>query len=430
MTQSTSDVEPTQNESTGGAIGSDRGYNFCLMTFNYICMRTGWIFKTESIIMPAVLDLIGGQGWLRGCLPMLNRFGQSIPPLLASDKLRNTAIKKHWLATTTSLMGCCFLCLSFVWWMTDGKPSWWLPIVFLILYGVFFATTGVNQLIFSTLIGKLVVPRRRGRLMLVSTTLGAASAVTFAYFLLNRWLGDTNGNFTAIFAFTGVAFLVAGLSTLFFKEHADVPTGTKRNGFDLFKMSFATLVMDKNFRRLAIISGMFGMSMTLFPHYQAIGRGRLELGLTALIPWVIAQNIGAAAFSIPTGWAGDRFGYRAVLRVLMLALCMAPILAIVLSWMGESGQALFICVFSLLGLTPVTIRAFNNYTLEIVKAKYHPRYLSTLSLCMAGPAIVSSSLLGAMVDWFNFELVFGLVVLLMVGGWLLTFGLKEPRHAT
>ena len=72
--------------------------NFSLISLYQIVVRTGWIFKTESIVMPAVLDVMGGSGWLRGCLPMLNRFGQSIPPMLASDRIRRTAYKKQILA--------------------------------------------------------------------------------------------------------------------------------------------------------------------------------------------------------------------------------------------------------------------------------------------------------------------------------------------
>lgn len=409
-------------------VKPDLGFNFGVMTIFQVLIRTGWIFKTESIIMPAVLDLIGGQAWLRGCLPMLNRFGQSVPPLLASDKLRNTAIKKYGLALTTSIMGACFIFLSLVWIVTGGAPSWWLPIVFLVIYGVFFSSTGINQLIFSTMTGKLIAAHRRGRLMLVSTTVGGMTAVCFAWFLLHRWLSDEHGDFASIFAFTGFAFLSAGGLSLLLKEPADTPTGTKRTGLDLFKMSLATLATDKNFRRLTIVAGLFGMSMTLFPHYQAVGRGKLELGLTALIPWVIAQNVGAAVFSIPAGWAGDRFGNRAVLRVLMLALCLAPVLAIILSRLGPVAQPFFFMVFCLVGLTPVTMRIIANYTLEIVEPKYHPRYLSTLSLCMAAPAILTSSLLGLLIDWLGFEPAFGLVIALMFCGWLLTFGLDEPRE--
>jgi len=35
--------------------------NFCLSLFYYCSLRIGWIFKTESIVMPAVLDTIGGS---------------------------------------------------------------------------------------------------------------------------------------------------------------------------------------------------------------------------------------------------------------------------------------------------------------------------------------------------------------------------------
>ena len=41
-------------------------HNFRLAVLYMVFMRTGWIFKTESIIMPAVLDVIGGAGWCEG----------------------------------------------------------------------------------------------------------------------------------------------------------------------------------------------------------------------------------------------------------------------------------------------------------------------------------------------------------------------------
>ena len=99
--------------------------NFGLSIVYMVLMRIGWIFKTESIIMPAVLDVIGGSGWLRGCLPMLNRFGQSLPPLLVSDRVRNARYKKLGMFGATLTMGICFLSLSAVWFVTGGQKSFW-----------------------------------------------------------------------------------------------------------------------------------------------------------------------------------------------------------------------------------------------------------------------------------------------------------------
>ena len=50
--------------------------------------RTGRIFKTESVIIPAVLDSIAGAGWVRGMLPILNRSGYSILPLLLARRVK------------------------------------------------------------------------------------------------------------------------------------------------------------------------------------------------------------------------------------------------------------------------------------------------------------------------------------------------------
>ena len=411
--------------------------NFIRVSMYQIMLRIGWIFKTESIIMPAVLDVIGGAGWLRGCLPMLNRFGQSIPPLLVSDVVRNSPRKKIGLAMTTAIMGSCFLALSLIWALTGGQKSWWLPVIFLAIYGIFFSATGINLLFFNTISGKLIKFNFRGRLALVSTVIGATSAVICAWSLLRIWLAGSGtaaagggANFTMIFGFTGCAFILAALISLTFQEAVDSDSRAKRSSMALLRSSVSTIARDHNFRTLTIIGALFGMSLTLFPHYQALARGRLSLGLTALIPWVIAQNIGAALFSIPAGWIADRFGNRLVLRMVMLGLCMAPILSLVLARLGDAGQPWFNVVFCLLGLTPVTFRILNNYTLEVTHNSEHPRYLSTLSLAMAGPAILTSAFFGALIDWVSFEFVFGIVVVCVFCGWLLTFRLEEPRHVS
>jgi MFS family permease len=396
-----------------------------------VLMRIGWIFKTESIIMPAVLDVIGGQGWLRGCLPMLNRFGQSIPPLLASDRVRNSEYKKYGLFSTTSTMGLCFLVLSFVWFLTDGQKSAWLPFVFLLIYGLFFASTGINQLTLNTITGKLIRVKRRGALSLWGTVFGAGIAVVCAWFLLRLWLVDggdeSNASFGLIFAFTGTMFLGAATLALFLKERPDEKIAGSRTARQLFSASWETVKEDRNFRKLAIIGGLFGMYLTLFPHYQRLGRDRLELTMVALIPWVIAQNLGAAFFSIPSGWLADRFGNRLVLRLAMPILCIPPVLALIVAQMPGAGNVWFTIVFCMLGLTPVAMRYLNNYTLEVCESLDRPRYLSTLSLALAAPPIFLSPLFGAMIDWISFEFVFSIVILCMLGAWLMTFVIDEPR---
>ena len=185
---------------------------------------------------------------------------------------------------------------------------------------------------------------------------------------------------------------------------------------------------DVNFRRLAAIAACYGISITLFPHYQAYLRERLSLGLESFVPWLIAQNIGAAAFSIPLGRIADRFGNRLAINVTMLLLCAAPALTIVwLNWAGGAEVGFYV-VFFLLGLTPVAMRTFSNYTLEIADAGQQPKYLSTLGACMAVPVVLCSAPLGWLIDRMGFEPIFLTVIAVLLIGWLLTLGLREPRY--
>ncbi|MEM8945055.1 MAG: MFS transporter [Planctomycetota bacterium] len=414
--------------------GTSRRVNFGLMAAYQIILRTGWIFKTESIIMPAVLDTIGGPGWLRGCLPALNRFGQSVPPMLASAKINAASKKKLVLASSTLIMGLSFLALAALWWSgvraSSGQVPWWMPYAFLAIYAVFFISTGINQLTFGTLTGKLIAVDRRGRLMLFASAVGTASAVACALAVLPHWLKSGGGRFTAIFAVTGGLFVLAASVILLIREGVDRFDQPKLDFRGLVRSAALALVEDKNLRRIAMVSALFGMSLTLFPHYQALGRQRLGLGFDALIPWVIAQNIGVAVFSIPAGWLADRSGNRVVLRCLMSVVCIVPLIALAISHWGEQAGIGFTLVFFLIGATPVTIRTVTNYCLELASREEHSRYLSTLGLCTAGPAIFSAPLVGFLIDRLGFDYVFLMVELFMVVGWWLTLRIVEPRLTT
>ena len=382
--------------------------------------------------MPAVLDVIGGSALIGGFLPMLNRLGQSVPPFLASDLVRGAKRKKWIVVGSSCTMGACFMALSLMWYLTGGKATWYLPALFLIIYAVFFTATGINQLVVTTLIGKLIRVRRRGLLALLGTGAGATFAVLAASQLLHRWLpaGDVSADqyrFDWIFGVCGAMFMLAGICATFWVERPDGEAPAARGPKELLAASWQTLRQDRNFLLLAVIAGLFGMSITLFPHYQRLGRARFDLDLTALIPWVLAQNIGAALFSIPAGWVADRLGVRIVLRTMLFVVCLVPLGALALAMYPEAGKIWYTLVFGMLGITPVTIRMFNYYTLEIADRGNHPRYLSTLSLAMAAPPFFLSVFFGWLVERVSFEFVFLMVVVCMLTGWGLTFWLKEPR---
>ena len=304
-----------------------------------------------------------------------------------------------------------------------------MPFVFLTIYAFFFIATGISQLLINTLIGKLIRNTLRGRLAATGSVIGGTIAVLCAWFLLRTWLGAEGGRFELVFGFAGIMFLIASLVSLTFAEQADTETTVVQKPIPLLKTALQNVRGDRNLKRLMLVASMFGMCVVLTPHYQTLARVRLDVDFRSLIPWVIAQHIGASAITVPMGWLADRFGNRIVLRTLMSLLCVTPILGLVLSWSGDTGRLLFPVVFFLLGLIPITVRFLNNYTLEVADRNQHPLYLSTLAIFMSAPVIATSLIFGALVDIIGFEAVYLIVLAFLLVGLNTTFRLEEPRHA-
>ena len=50
-------------------------------------MRMGWIFKTESVVMPGFIDIYTSSDVIRGWLPLISRIGRSIPQLILAHQM-------------------------------------------------------------------------------------------------------------------------------------------------------------------------------------------------------------------------------------------------------------------------------------------------------------------------------------------------------
>ncbi|MFI4874210.1 MAG: hypothetical protein ACIALR_02685 [Blastopirellula sp. JB062] len=411
-----------------------------LLALSQVILRCGWIFKTESIIIPAVVDLIAGPGWIRGLLPILNRIGQSLPPLFYSRTLKSMPQKKWSLCGTTLAMGISFSALAFCFYppvrsridsIFPGSAHWpsvWLTVAFMVCYLFFFAATGLNQIGFGTVQGKLVRITKRGRLMLTANFVGAIAAIGFAAWLLPLWLTNETALVHWIFGFAGGAFLISSGVSALLKERQDPAAHVKGTAAELFHDAFSVLSEDRNFRRLAVVAACFGCSLMLFPHYQALARERLGAPLENLILWVIIQNGGTAVFSLLGGPLADWKGNRLVLKLMMCGVFLMPLFAIVLIHIGPSGASLFNWLFLLVGVTPVMFRGLSNYVLEISPRTEHPRYLAALSLCVAAPMIASPAV-GWALDAISYEAVFATISAILLVGLAMTWTIDEPRHA-
>ena len=422
----------------GGGLSSARGtalaapaeehhkHNLFVSALFQVILRCGWIFKTESIVIPAVMNTMGANGWLRGFLPTLNRFGLSIPPLLAAGRIRAMRKKKYLLCICTSVMAACFLALGGVMYLVP-LGTWWLPLLLLVLYAIFFVAVGINNLTGNTVQGKLIRVRSRGRLLKLASGWGAVGAILLAGLLMPGWLEGTP-RFYLVFSFAGFCFAIAAICVLQLKEHDDQRVAEKRGPRAALGDVLLTLRNDHHFRRLCLVGSLFSCSVMLFPHYQPLGSNELDFSLNSIVLWVIVQNAGTGVFSLVAGPIADRVGYRTVLRLYLLLVAVTLLLAIGLASAPASWHQFYWFIFLMVGLTPVVLKTLQNFTLEFAAPEDHTRYLAVLSLCVSGP-LMASPLVGLLIDKFSYRPVFIGVSLVVVLSWLMTFRLREPRLA-
>jgi hypothetical protein len=414
-------------------VASREAHNTLRIEAYQVLIRIGWIFKTETIIMPAVLDALVDSGTLRGLLPVLNRGGQSLPPLAIAGAVARLRRKRAALALTTLLMAACFGVLAVAWGpMATTRPDI-LAGLFLVIYTVFAVVNGMNQLVLATLQGKLIAAGNRGRAMLVSTAVGSVLAIAAAIFFLGPWLAEPGG-FPKVFAATAVFFALAAIVPLFLDEPADpVPTRVALQGW-ASRLTVGilewrhTLAADPALRRLAGVAACFSAVLMLFPHYQAFARDSLGTGRASLLGWVIAQNVATGLASLVAGPAADRRGTRIVLVWLVGLSSLAPLVVVVLSFLSHTVAAeWFWLVYVPLGFNPIALKIFTGYALELAKSpKDYPRYVSIVGAALAVPFVLSP-LVGFAVDAIGFRTVFVGGAAVIATGALVALGLPEPR---
>jgi predicted MFS family arabinose efflux permease len=344
---------------------------------------------------------------------------------------------------TSLAMAACFGGLAVAWPALAATRPDLLAVLFLVLYALFSATNGLNQLVVASLQGKLISPGHRGRAMVVSVAVGSVLAIVAAAVLLGPWLAEPDG-FPKIFAATAAFFALAAIAPVFLDEPADdeLPVATDCGktprglvgsltrhaaaGIDSWRR---TLHGDPSLVRLCVVAACFSAVLMLFPHYQAFARDRLGSHTASLLTWVIVQNAATGIVSLVAGPFSDRRGTRIVLVWLVALSSLTPLVVTLLSLLPhEHAVEWFWIVYVPLGLNPISLKIFTNYALELAPAAAdHPRYVSIVGAALALPFVVSP-LVGVAVDSLGFRPVFIVGAAAIAAGAVVALGLPEPRH--
>lgn len=420
-------ADSVAGDASTSAIRERESRNLFLLGLHLIVWRVGWTFKTEKIILPAILDMVAGAGWIRGLLPTLARLGHSVPPLFAVPLLRAARRKKWVLAACAGLACLPYLALAGIWWTTGGEKAPWMVVVLLSAQCLFFVFYGLYQVAFGTLQGKLIRPTRRGRLLWTATFLGLFPTIFFLQWLLPGWIAAPAPGLTYLFLFVGGLFAAAAMVLVALDEPAGNGEPQRTSHWGNLADAWDALSHDANLRRLILMIFVMGLGLTTLPHYQRYLRDLLNLKSQSLVLMVIADTTAVSVYSLLLGPTADRWGYRLTLRLVIVGAAAAPAYALCLpAFTASVGQHFYWLVFVPLALTPLVPTILINYALETCSSDEHPRYVSLVNFALMPPALLSPAV-GWLVDAAGFRWVALATALLMLACGALTFWLDEPR---
>jgi MFS family permease len=298
---------------------------------------------------------------------------------------------------------------------------------FLTSYGLGSVMLGCVTLLSGIMYGKLVSVRTRGRLIGISSFLGCIAGSLLAALLMPRWLGKGLSEYAYIFGTTTAFFTASAIVITPIIECRDTPSQSYTNIALFVRKSLMLVGSDRNFRRFMCAMWMLSMNSVIFPHYTAYVKARGDMPSTNYMLFVVVQNLSNALNSLLMGSIADRKGNRLVLKLLISIIGVTPLVTIFLGTIssGMSGK-LFLIVYALIGLAPVTNRLSTNFLLELSPPGKHTQYLGAMNLLRIAPVIMAP-FVGWLIDILSFEsIVLSTSALIFCGVWVISY-VDEPR---
>lgn len=360
--------------------------NFRAMALYTSFMQMGWIFKTESTVVPMFVTYLTTNPMLISMVPILSRLPQFLAQFFFLGVVDRARRRKRVLILATAIFtlawGGIAAALRFGGSLSPGA----LLVVFLTLYAIGWTAMGVERVSNRVMQATLIPTKRRGRVFGVGGSVGRFSALISGAVIADYMsrATDFRVNFSLLFGIAFAFFVVTVICQLTFREPEHRPATSDRMGLgQIARDGWRLMHEDADFRRIFLIGCFLSFSTNLFAFYVPYARTwstapdfTQQLG-HALGQALTVQHLTVGVLSLALGLLVDWKGNRVVLRGLCLVLANIPLLIIVIGRYVQPDAQLtaLLGVYAMIGCLPVMARVTGNYVLEIGPADTRTLYV-------------------------------------------------------
>ena len=421
--------------------------NFRAMALYTSFMQMGWIFKTESTVVPMFVTHLTTNPLLISAVPFLQRLPGFLSQFLFLGVVGRAPQRKRVLIAATAVFTLAWGGIAAALRFGGALPAGALLVVFLTLYAVGWTAMGVERMTGRVMQGTLIPTRRRGRVFGIGGSVGRFSALISGAVIADFMSRGTGFrlNFALLFGIAFVLFGIAVACQFAFREPSQPAAPANHMSLGQVARDGWRLIRDDvDFRRIFLIGCFLSFSTNLFAFYVPYARTwsaapdyTQQLGY-ALGKALTIQHVVVGALSLALGLLVDWKGNRAVLRGLCLVLANIPLLIIVIGRYVPVDARLtaILGVYAMIGCLPVMARVTGNYVLEIGPPETRTLYVGIFGsgqiVTLVFPLLLGvavsglTRLLGAKLAY---ETVFLSCSALFYTSVFLASRLREPRHA-
>lgn len=400
--------------------------NFLVLLLDGVMYTMALTFLDINTIIPSFLDALGAPARTIGLATSVKQLGFLLPQVYLLVRIPALGNQVQFIRRVMLIGRPQLLIFLAVLLFYPDLP--WLPVLFLISFGIFSFGEGVIQLPWLNLLGSTVSPGLRGKLwgtMQVTSGLGALAGGLFIAGLLNGTAVPFPRNYFFIFSI-GWAFLLPAV--FYFRWMRNPAPQAAGRPVSLFT-AINTAWQNAGFRRMLLVQALVSTDMLTLPFYIVTVKHRFPFLASQLGTFIYLSITGGILGGFLWGYLSDRKGNRLTIICIVLAKIMMAASFLAAQFI-ENETALFALLrpaFILAGMAGGSWLGFVNYMMELGDNRTRLYYITLDNACLL-PVFALPILGGILRDYYSDKLIFAAVTAFMVLALFPALKLGEPRN--
>ncbi len=407
-------------------------FNFIMGLLHGIFYSGGIAFGSATTVLPAFLTnftsskvLIGLSSSIMG---EIGGVGNILPQLFVASRIEHRIHKRPLLRFAITVRALCWGLVALITYLfAENNPSIALWGIFSFLF-LFTFMGGVATVPFMDIWGRTIPSNLRGRFFGYRQLLGGFLAILSGLvvkFVLNGSGIAFPKNYALLFLFAFILITISYFALGSVREPSTEVHKEQLPFYDFLRKAAGILKKDTNYRKFLFIQILSGAIALSLPFFVLYAKDVLKVRIGMVGVFLSAQMLGLVISNIVWGHLSDYLGSKRVIQFSILFGLLAPLFVLILP---RHCPNLFVILFVFLGFF-ISGRAIgkNSFLLDTAPAKDRPRYVS-LEGTFRLPVVFFPLIGGVLIQRSSYSVVFAITGLFLLGAFILSFSLKEPRR--